>query len=800
MSAKRFFVFVFAGIVLLVLLTAVTFITYAWTPVASVDDPLVRMPGTQAGQITNIEGPDRCMNCHTDYADDPVSEPGSNWQGSMMAHSARDPLFWAATVVAGQDAIWAVGNPNAMDLCLRCHFPAGWAAGHSEPVNASAFSGSDYDGVQCDFCHRLQDPFFEDTYDGVREGSDWLHYWDETNNSNTPSQEAADETYLEDLDNSSNFLLFNTASFYGNDNRPFSTDYTENGGGQFFLSTSTDKRASFADAGATHKMLYSRYHKSKYFCNACHDVSNPVLANLGADDTQPLPSEENSAYSYYHVERTFSEFMVSDFGQQGGAAGIGPYAPDVFTTSQPNNYITSCQDCHMRDVEGKACDKNSGVLRPTESVEHPESGVPMHDLTGGNVWISRILASTVSSSPNYDAVNNGLLNQGTAVLTLNMNAGIGVNAEALLAGADRAEQLLQAAAVVENVNYDPLSGELSFHVQNFTGHKLISGYPEGRRMFVNIKAYADGALIHEVNPYDENAGTLKGLSYAYTDDLSLPEPLTANETYVDALVYEVKPSSSILDEDKTFHFVLADGRYKDNRIPPKGFRIDEASDRLIEPAWNGSIDTSYFTAAEYAGGYDAVALDDYNLFVPGADSIEINLYYQTTSREYVEFLRNEINGTNGTLSGTGAGGDPAYLVQTDPFFTKLKAWGDTIWQLWVHNMNVPGSVPILMTQAAWINPNKLTINVESETDALLAWPYFPLDCTFELYRDSQPYFPLNMDTILASMLPTGSAFYLDPGTIGSPLSNHFYRLRTMPPCNQDTNQVGEFDFQLVTGN
>ncbi|MFN2196699.1 MAG: phosphoglycerate kinase, partial [Anaerolineales bacterium] len=42
------------------------------------------------------------------------------------------------------------------------------------------------------------------------------------------------------------------------------------------------------------------------------------------------------------------------------------------------------------------------------------------------------------------------------------------------------------------------------------------------------------------------------------------------------------PSSSLTGEDETFHFALATGRYKDNRIPPKGFRIGEAADRLSE--------------------------------------------------------------------------------------------------------------------------------------------------------------------------------------------------------------------------
>ena len=38
-------------------------IANAWTPVAVVEDPFVRMPGTQPGQVS-IEAPGRCLNCH----------------------------------------------------------------------------------------------------------------------------------------------------------------------------------------------------------------------------------------------------------------------------------------------------------------------------------------------------------------------------------------------------------------------------------------------------------------------------------------------------------------------------------------------------------------------------------------------------------------------------------------------------------------------------------------------------------------------------------------------------------------
>lgn len=655
----------------------------AWTPVPVAQDPLVRMPGTQPGQVT-LEDPGRCMNCHAGY--NTAVEPGFNWKGSMMAQSARDFLFWAAMTTAGQDSIWAIGRPNAVDICERCHFPKGWLEGRSDPPNASLMTAADFDGVQCDFCHTLYDPFFETTFAGTREGNDWLNYWDETNASGTPSQPAANAALLEDRTLAPLIRLFNGGFFYQN-NLPFSPNYIENASGQYFVSTGSQKRAPFADADARHQFYYSRYHKSRYFCASCHDVSNPALANLGADPTQPLPTELNSAYSYYHVERTFSEFMLSAYGLQGGAPGIGPFAPQVFETSYPNNYIAKCQDCHMKDVVGPGCNKPGAPVRPNDSVEHPNSGLPLHDLTGGNAWVSYVLASAIPGSPNYDATNNALLNQGPNILTLDLSQGEGIDPMALLAGMNRARQNLQLAAAIQNTAYNPATGALSFRIQNQTGHKLISGFPEGRRMFVNVKAYSGGSLIYQINPYDGIVGTLKGLDPNYSP--SSP-PLGPNEIYVDELVYEMHPRSTLTGEDVSFHFVLATGRYKDNRIPPKGFRIADAGARLSEPAWQGVPAPNYFTAAEYAGGYDDVALT-----IPaGADYVEVNLYYQTTSREYVEFLRDEINGSGRLTLPPGA-----YIVQTDPFFAKLKAWGDTIWQLWTHNMNVPGAAPYLMTQA-----------------------------------------------------------------------------------------------------
>ncbi len=442
-----------------------------------VENSLVRMPGTQPENNVNLEGPNRCLNCHAGY--DSNVEPGFNWKGSMMAQASRDPIFWACLTVSAQDSAWAIGSKDATDLCLRCHFPEGWLAGRSDPTNATLMSGSDYDGLSCDFCHRMYDPFAKDTYEGAREGNDWAGYWDENGNTGpgngTLSQDEADTTYQDDLDEQATLKLFSGGDFFVNSVPHYAT-YSSNVSGQYFVSANSAKRASFADAAAKHKTRYSRYHKSKSFCATCHDVSNPVLANL----TNPLPNqsagadlmtEQYSASFYYHVERTNSEFVLSAYGRYGGAPTNAEFqAQGAPTITQ----AAKCQDCHMRDVTGLGCNKNGVPIRPDESSEHPNSGLPLHDMTGGNLWISQILASLDPDGPVYDARNVEILVQGQAALTLDFTMGESPvnNGPAIAAGADRARQQLQLAATITNLNYNQATGEVSFRVQNNTGHRL----------------------------------------------------------------------------------------------------------------------------------------------------------------------------------------------------------------------------------------------------------------------------------------------------------------------------------------
>jgi len=89
-----------------------------------------------------------------------------------------------------------------------------------------------------------------------------------------------------------------------------------------------------------------------------------------------------------------------------------------------------------------------------------------------------------------------------------------------------------------------------------------------------------------------------------------------------------------LPAGKSFHFVLNDTIYSDNRIPPRGF-TNAGFESIQSPA----------VAHPYEDGQ---YWDDTTYRLPvETDSVVVTLFYQTTSKEYVEFLRDE-NVTNST--------------------------------------------------------------------------------------------------------------------------------------------------------
>lgn len=107
-----------------------------------------QLGGTQPGDLVLPPEPSSSCSCHDDFNSPDVVRPGQSYRATMMALSARDPIFRAAFNVAYED------RPDLSELCLRCHAPAGWLNDRSKG-DLSALIEDDLEGVTCDVCHRM---------------------------------------------------------------------------------------------------------------------------------------------------------------------------------------------------------------------------------------------------------------------------------------------------------------------------------------------------------------------------------------------------------------------------------------------------------------------------------------------------------------------------------------------------------------------------------------------------------------------------------------------------------------------
>ena len=100
--------------------------------------------------------------------------------------------------------------------------------------------------------------------------------------------------------------------------------------------------------------------------------------------------------------------------------------------------------------------------------------------------------------------------------------------------------------------------EFRVRVVNQTGHKLPTGYTEGRRVWLNVKWFdAQNNLISEVGAYDPATAVLDKVgTKIYEGELGLDAQQAA---------------ATGRPVGKSFNFVLVNTWLKDNRIPPMGF-------------------------------------------------------------------------------------------------------------------------------------------------------------------------------------------------------------------------------------
>lgn len=93
---------------------------------------------------------------------------------------------------------------------------------------------------------------------------------------------------------------------------------------------------------------------------------------------------------------------------------------------------------------------------------------------------------------------------------------------------------------------------------------------------------------------------------------------------------------------------------------------------------------------------------------------------------------------------------------------------------------------------------------QNSADAALSWPHVAPNTSYEVWRDTSPYFQPSGQGMLVQTLAAapGVMFWPDTNKIGDPTTNYFWVVRGVLAggASGPSNRVGEFDFALTQGN
>lgn len=322
--------------------------------------------------------------------------------------------------------------------------------------------------------------------------------------------------------------------------------------GQFLLGNDLDYRGPYSDSIAPHHVQQSAYISSSELCGTCHDLVNPLVERRDLDG--------NPMGMLFAEQTTYTEWKTSEF-----ARGPNPQ---------------TCQDCHMPE--------DTGRIAPEGPMRNDRSS---HEMTGGNVFLLNAIAF--------------------------LEPGLGIS-DRLAQGAARSEAMLRTAATIEAIDPPATvrrgeSFELLLRITNETGHKLPTGYPEGRRIWLQLESDPLGLLR---GAFDEARG----------------EPIDP------AAIYHVKQGQAATGT-VGIHLILNDTVFYDSRVPPRG---------LIVTATTAPVGKTYpEVSAGVLAHYDEVTVPITVPCDPGLSAIPLSatLWYQAVTKAYVDALV-KANGDN----------------------------------------------------------------------------------------------------------------------------------------------------------
>ncbi len=695
----------FQGVaVLLALLFPLMNVGYVFADVPGRTPPrgTVPDPGTQQQELPNItfpapynvfEFPGTCMACHGGTIDQTAGH-GGNWAGSNMASAARDPIFRANQIIVNNTIKNMPGGSNgAGNQCFRCHAPNAWLSGRADPTLGGAADGSDMiqsillstdnEGVNCEQCHRaigavkmkpidinpLTGSSLYDPNDPVWNmvagpAGEWTHAGDPY-----PLGPAADnpygnatlqyhdgmsygakyggnvETFFSDvpdfIDPITGALIPShyTGQTYGvypdfftGYIQPAPPDlpvtnslgqviqYNPDGSTSFVQETGVTPDALWGAISPEHSTRENLFVKSSEFCGSCHDVTMNIM-NKGTPGW-----------------RTYTEWKYSSFGSNG----------------------TRCQDCHMPTMKHEYTDAAPVSLNPDPVLagwypyakdRNPYGGTSFHKFAGANRDLPMMMKVLY---PEIDLELVGAPTGHDPLIFPGMFSDRGPMWDRAMRNSEISLRDGVSVQITEGPTYVSGAGNnalwrVKVKVTNNTGHKVPSGFGDGRRMWISLVVKsANGTIRYQSGNYNPATATLS--NSASTTTLTRAQTNVIDSTVANTVMIYEKRTGTANAGGGTFRMspsLLNEKILFDNRIPPAGFT---GADYSLNGAgfWNYTGTELAATPVEDPTRYpDGQNFDEVTYIFNAPQTANLSaraeLNYQSQSREFMEYLKDTIN-------------------------------------------------------------------------------------------------------------------------------------------------------------
>ncbi len=303
---------------------------------------------------------------------------------------------------------------------------------------------------------------------------------------------------------------------------------------------------------------------SSQLCGVCHDVT-----------TERERVDENGVGLGigFGEQRTYSEWRNSAFADL-----QSPHAQ-------------TCADCHLPALDDVAgCDGFS-----LAGNTHPDGG-RRHDLAGANLAVLHLLQQVYGKSA------GGMIEDAIFDHTR-----------------ERIEETLADAATLAVTFPSELDLDtglsLPVRVENRTGHKLPTGYAEGRVMWVEVTVQTGEQLLYSSGRYDPEAATIEA----------------------DPQVRRYEAIAEDHTDGTTLHLLRSDRWVVDNRLPPRGLTPDIETDPVGD-RYQLQDDNTWPHEDSWTYMFDPSQVEDPTPGVDDTAQITVRLLYLINTPEYLDLL------------------------------------------------------------------------------------------------------------------------------------------------------------------